>query len=473
MCKKKKERYKLSCVFGLECTFFLYSFFCCVYCRINNDFSYVVFSLLAGFCCSFLFTWCTDFYIFGNNFLEVILRSALRFDLVHQLGLKMTTNSSEATTYITAITCAQMKEAEDSFHDYILAWLDRAMDDGKSALDISLGLLYTVQQVFTFNDAKKCFDYLSSVIDKRAFLVLSCTIDDQLLNDFLALPQLEYIYVFGTETILKKEHSKLVEVTSVHNLYSRLSRQSRAGTYEDNDTDFASLESNLVVKSIQDLDGDAQVFIFYQFLIEILLRLPKTSAIEEQFISFCKEKTNDNSAQQQIFEEFIKSYKSDDAISWYTRPCFLHKLLNRTCRLGNIKDMFKLAFFMIDLNAQLKNLHDEYFDYYNEYVHAYRGRPMSTMEFEKLQASIGDLVVTKSFLSATTEEDVARMYSGADTPNPDFVPAILHMKISKQRNETKPFAFTRYHSNVRADDEILISMGTVFRIADEKCEVTI
>ncbi len=246
----------------------------------------------------------------------------------------------------------------------------------------------------------------------------------------------------------------------------------QSSTEEDNDTDFASLQSNSAATSTQGDEGDARIFIFFQFIIEILLRLPETTDIKEQFISFCMEKTNDNLAQQKIFQEFIQSYDPDDAISWYTRPCFLHKLLNRTCRLGNIKDMFKLAFFMTDLYAQLKDLHDENSDSYKAEVDVYRGKLMSTMEFEKLKASIGDLVVTKSFLSTTSERDVALPYSGVGSEDHNVVPALLHMKINKRRNETKPFAFIRYHSSVRSDDEVLVSIGTVFRIDGEKEQVS-
>ncbi|CAF2845282.1 unnamed protein product [Rotaria sp. Silwood2] len=122
---------------------------------------------------------------------------------------------------------------------------------------------------------------------------------------------------------------------------------------------------------------------------------------------------------------------------------------------------------MTDLYVQLKQLHQEQFDWTQERVLVYRGRRMLPAEFEKLKASIGGLVVTKSFLSTTTERDVAVVYSGKDTSDPNIVPAIIHMRIDKQKNETKPFAFIRYHSKVREDDEVLISIGTIFRIIEE------
>lgn len=382
-------------------------------------------------------------------------------------------SSSEATTYITAIKNTQMEDAEEYFQGYIPAWLDTAMNNDQNTFSVCLGTLRTLQHVHKFNDGKECYEFLCSIIDKRAFLILSCQIDDQLLNDFMALPQLEYIYQFGDEAMQKREQSKLVEVVSVQALYEHLSQHSRYTTEEDNDTDFASLSSSATVRSIEDLNEDARIFIFYQLLIEILLRLPQTSQIRDQFYSFCMEKTSDNSAQRGIFQRRMENYTAEQAIPWYTGTCFLHKLLNRTCRLGNIKDMFKLAFYMADLNAQLKILHNEYYYSFSEKMHVYRGRSMSKIEYEKLKNSIGDLVVTKSFLSTTTRRHVASFYAGTGAQGPDSVPAILHLIINKHRNETKSFARLLYNSEIRSDDEVLISIGTVFRIIDRNEEVSI
>ncbi|CAF3407366.1 unnamed protein product, partial [Rotaria socialis] len=53
--------------------------------------------------------------------------------LLELASIPVMEDSSEATTYITAITCEQMKDAEDYIRQYILAWLDKALGDDKSA----------------------------------------------------------------------------------------------------------------------------------------------------------------------------------------------------------------------------------------------------------------------------------------------------------------------------------------------------
>jgi hypothetical protein len=84
--------------------------------------------------------------------------------------------------------------------------------------------------------------------------------------------------------------------------------------------------------------------------------------------------------------------------------------------------MFKLGFFMVDVNAQLKFMYHEYLPRTKNNV--------SIMQFEKLENSIGDLVIKRL----------------------NFVPTILHMIINKQINETNSFVRVRYNSKIRGNN---------------------
>jgi hypothetical protein len=126
-------------------------------------------------------------------------------------------------------------------------------------------------------------------------------------------------------------------MTSLQDVCSHLSENLRNSTEDENDIDFASLTSAATVRSIPEFNGDARIFIFYQFLIEILLRHQKTLEIKKRFVSFCEENTKDNPAQKKIFQKRMENDQPDQAIFWYIDISFLYKLLNRTCRLDNIK----------------------------------------------------------------------------------------------------------------------------------------
>ena len=111
-------------------------------------------------------------------------------------------SADEGTTFITNVTNRQMKDAERYLQNYAAVWLDTAMTDDDGVLGLCVGTLSTIQQIHKFKDGETCLNYLRSVNDKPTFLRLSCEIDDQLLNDFLRLPQLGTFgsVFFGTRT---------------------------------------------------------------------------------------------------------------------------------------------------------------------------------------------------------------------------------------------------------------------------------
>lgn len=76
-----------------------------------------------------------------------------------KLNTLIETTSSEATTYITAITCKQIEDAEDYLQKHILAQLDTASNSDDSNFDVLPGLLRTMHHVRLFNNSTECFEY--------------------------------------------------------------------------------------------------------------------------------------------------------------------------------------------------------------------------------------------------------------------------------------------------------------------------
>ncbi|UJR08024.1 hypothetical protein I4U23_012302 [Adineta vaga] len=374
--------------------------------------------------------------------------------------------SNERQTYITGLTYKEMEKAEACLDECTMIWLEPALDGRSSPLNVRLGLLTSMQKVQRFSNVDTCLEYLQKNTEKRIFLVLSYQISEEQVNLFHDLSHIDFIYAFGWDTIFKPEHSKLVKVASIEELISQLSCHDRLRE-EENDTDFASLRDQLFNSSEESCDN-ARIFIFYQLLLEILVHHPKTADIKQQFISFGRQIYHDNPTQMDFFENLDENYPPSStsiAIPLYTSGSYcLHRKLNRACRTGNMEHMFKLVYFMTDLYAELADLHQEYFDLFADQMRVYRGRPMTRSEFNKLKSGIGDLVVTKSFLSTTVDFDVARMYSGVGSTDSNIFPAILRLIIDKQRHESKPFSFIRQVSKVQDDREVLLSIGMVFKV---------
>jgi hypothetical protein len=51
---------------------------------------------------------------------------------------------------------------------------------------------------------------------------------------------------------------------------------------------------------------------------------------------------------------FQKTYHSADAITWYTRDCFVYRLINRALRTEDVFALYKFRFFIVDMCAHLE-----------------------------------------------------------------------------------------------------------------------
>ncbi|CAF4458385.1 unnamed protein product [Rotaria sp. Silwood2] len=97
-------------------------------------------------------------------------------------------------------------------------------------------------------------------------------------------------------------------------------------------------------KSTTGLNGQ---FVFYQVLIDCLLRLKYTKADKKELIQLCKQQYEDNSVELSNIHEFEQDWSSSNALWWYTRESFFYKILNAV--LQNLEPVL----FEIDANPKM------------------------------------------------------------------------------------------------------------------------
>ncbi|CAF0988079.1 unnamed protein product [Didymodactylos carnosus] len=218
-------------------------------------------------------------------------------------------------------------------------------------------------------------------------------------------------------------------------------------------------------KSIRDLTKESATFMWFQFLLDILLRLPQNTAAKTELLHECRLSYKDNIVEQKKIDEFENDYTSDRCIWWYTRDSFFYRLLNKAFRTEDIDIIFKFRLLITDLYRQVEQLHAEYLkENTDDVLTVYRGQGISLDELKKFQENIGGLVSLNSFLSSTKSSEVALEFAGEKSINNPFVePVVLQMEINLNA-KTKPFANVQKFSYMKDEGEILISMGTVFKI---------
>ncbi|CAF0986725.1 unnamed protein product [Adineta steineri] len=156
----------------------------------------------------------------------------------------------------------------------------------------------------------------------------------------------------------------------------------------------------------------------------------------------------------------VPQYKS---IWWYTRCSFIFENLNKALRIQDIDMLFKMRFFIVDLHKQLQDLHSSA-PPLSAPLTVYRGQSMSSEEFEKHKSNIGGLMSMNNFLSTSTDKTVAEMFVNASTNEPGMKHILFEIEIDSKIKKQCPFANIEHVSYFENECEVLISIGSVFRI---------
>ena len=202
-------------------------------------------------------------------------------------------------------------------------------------------------------------------------------------------------------------------------------------------------------------------FMYTQIFKEILLKMDYDRQSIKNFTAWCR---NGDYGSPLNITRFETEYHAKLAIWWYTYPSFVYALLNCALRIMEAETIINMGFFIRDLSQQIEQLHRKQIsDYHGKLFVVYRGQAISTTDFDKLRKSEGGLMSFNSFLSTSTKRDISLGYVTEAFSNTDQVGILFYMSIDPTIRSAS-FANIREVSYFQAEEEILFSMHTVFRI---------
>ncbi|CAF4574882.1 unnamed protein product, partial [Didymodactylos carnosus] len=164
--------------------------------------------------------------------------------------------------------------------------------------------------------------------------------------------------------------------------------------------------------------------------------------------------------------DFRLNYSSDAAVSWYTRDSFVYRLLNKALRTTDIDIIFKFRFFIADLYRQLQKEYSKFIQRFTDdeyFLTVYRGQHLKADELHELKDNIGRLISMNTFISTTYEKGVASIHAGDGSFSPILESILFEIQINTGI-DTKPYANIKELSVMKDEDEVLFSIGTIFRI---------
>ncbi len=207
------------------------------------------------------------------------------------------------------------------------------------------------------------------------------------------------------------------------------------------------------------------------FVLVILSEMPHDSVdAKNQFLMKCRAIYRGNSAELAKITEFEQTYQAYDAIHWYTKSCFLYRVINRAFRSENAFALYTLRYFIVDM---CKSLQAMAATQPLVAMHVFRGTILEKEELEKLNVDL--LVATNGFLSCSLSRQVAQNFIGIDGET--------GMSPSRSRNDKYQFvlieitidpttvgsadvtvANVSYQNCFREEDEVIFGLDTAFII---------
>ena len=379
-------------------------------------------------------------------------------------------------------------------------------------------------QIFT--DVNQCVDFLTDIKDQKVFLILFDEILVPLIHD---APQLDSIYIFcEKKTKLEQEIQEWRKLQGIFTNIPSMTDQ-LIENIRQREQDLISI-SIISTSSAIDFNELNSLFIYSQLLIEILLEMPYDEQSKQQFGDFLRSRYADNNAQLRAIDKFERDYDRHSPIWWYTKESFIYSMLNRALRTSDIEIVIKMGFFIRDLHRKIKQVdlirpapkisitfrnradfNDEFRKSFHSFQNSrnadervylpfvntsqdnpdltgdlqqiehafseihqttkiliYRGQGMANTEFEKMKESPGGLISFNNFLSTSTDRQVSLAFAESSGYNLELTGILFQMEIDPSILSA-PFASLDNSSYyLQSEEEVLLSMHTVFRIGDLK-----
>ncbi|CAF0762342.1 unnamed protein product [Didymodactylos carnosus] len=374
--------------------------------------------------------------------------------------------------------------SSDNLEELTLVWLDESirMEDSYCS-KIATSFRETINYLKTFSGIEECANYVLTVTTEKVFLITSGKLSETIARLIHNIPQVFCIYVFcenqGKYVEWASNYSKIRGVfVDADSLLIKLREDVKLSYLIISSTISTCLVNNDNEKtSIHDASNDENgTFRFYQLLVEILVYLPHTEDEKDELIQECRKYYHDNKVELNKIDEFDRTYTPDTALLWYTKECFLYRLMNKALRTGKMEVILKFRFFIIDLYKQLLEFYEKdrylYICHRSSFLRKYkyvqtiseneseerheysvfRGQQMTSDELHLFKQRIGSKVLFKAFLSTTTSPVIALIYGTNKLDNCPTESILFEVKINCSE-ESNPYFDTRTISKFKDENE--------------------
>ena len=386
---------------------------------------------------------------------------------------KTTTTAAVVPTEHTPIR-PQRPRNDRRIQNFLLVWLDESIneDNNDDSRNTISKLREVVNTVHTFTDTGECINFITDIKTEKAFIISSGAFGQTTVPIVHDMAQVSTIYILcGNKTRHEQWVQKWPKVkgvfTDIKPIYEALKKSVRECDQNAISMSFVTTSGgDTTNKSLDKLDPS---FMYTQILKEILLTIDFQQEHIKEFISYCREQFDGNSAELKNVDKLEKEYDHHTPVWWYTYHCFIYSMLNRALRTMEVDLIINMGFFIRDLHKHIAQLHSEQYtgNSQSDSFIVYRGQGLSPTDFDHLMQARGELLSFNNFLSTSKNRQTAFDFACETIQTADTMGILFVMKIDTSTPST-PFANVRDVSYYQSEEEILFSMHSIFRIGHMK-----
>ncbi|CAF1313106.1 unnamed protein product [Didymodactylos carnosus] len=212
-------------------------------------------------------------------------------------------------------------------------------------------------QLLLYTDKQECIDDVK-LIHEKVFFITSGSCASHILPVVHRLTQVDSVFIFccnNHESLpLIDKYSKIIGIfTNESDLVQNIQKTAQLIHIQLETLTFMDKNQN----SARDLNKDSAKFLWFQIFKHVIINMPRDDQAKKRMIEKCQEYYHGDIQELQSIKEFDKTYKSSDAIKWYTKDCFLYKLVNIALRTEDIDQLYTFGFFIADLCSSLAEAH--------------------------------------------------------------------------------------------------------------------
>jgi tetratricopeptide (TPR) repeat protein len=338
----------------------------------------------------------------------------------------------------------------------VLVWLDPNIDEFKSTYrDTKNKLQHIINTTYTFTDSNRCIEFLMQMQNKNIYVIISNAIEEHLISTIQNMSKIYASFFFGEQ---KSPHGKDDKNWSrIKNIFVQMNELSKIiEQYTEQLFTMSFIAANELTsgENLNQLDPS---FIYTQILKEILLQIDFDHHHVKEFLTYCREVFANNDFKLKNCDAIEQDYHKYTPIWWYTNHCFLSSMLKTAIDKMNIELIIKMGFFIRDLCRQIRQLHWEQFNHkqHSQTFVVYRSESLSKAKFDDLVKNQDGLFSFNNFLLTTNYTDTSMGIHACN--NSDVINVLFKITINSS------ISFTTFAS-INDDDDILLSMHSVFRI---------